>query len=73
MAKRGVHLLTWVDEETKQRFTAAAHAQHLSASALLKQLVEQRLAASGEARDDAAPQIRVSRDARLTVRLRRTD
>ena len=63
------HLSTWVSNEAKQRFAAAAARQSLSESALLKRLVEQMLASAGI--DDVAENI-VSpdpRDARLTIRL----
>lgn len=61
------HLATWVCADAKQRFAAAAACQGLSESALLKRLVYQMLAASGEA---AAPVEPVAlRDARVSVRL----
>ena len=62
------HLSTWVNAETKQRFSSAAARQGLSESALLKRLVDQMLATgSGE---EIASVVPVDlRDARVTVRL----
>jgi predicted DNA binding CopG/RHH family protein len=62
-------LSTWIRNEAKQRFAAAAARQSLSESALLKRLVEQMLA-SAEI-DDVAESVAPldPRDARLTVRL----
>jgi len=63
------HLSTWICNEAKQRFAAAAARQSLSESALLKRLVEQMLA-SAEIEDVAKPIAPPDpRDARLTVRL----
>ncbi|HEX4267350.1 MAG TPA: hypothetical protein VHY36_05650 [Steroidobacteraceae bacterium] len=65
----GRHLSTWISNETKQRFAAAAARQSLSESALLKRLVEQMLA-SAPSDDLTGPVVRPDlRDARLTVRL----
>ncbi len=63
------HLSTWIDADTKRRFTSAAVRQGLSESALLKRLVGQMLASApiDDFADPAAP--RDLRDARLTVRL----
>ena len=62
------HLSTWISAEEKQRFASVAVRQGLSASAFLKRLVEQVLAASGG--DEALPSIPVQiRDARVTIRL----
>src|SRR6516162_10774874 len=62
------HLSTWVNAETKQRFTSAAARQGLSASALLKRLIDQMLAVGPE--EAIAPLVPVDRrDARVTVRL----
>jgi hypothetical protein len=62
------HLSTWVDADTKQRFSSAAARQGLSESALLKRLIEQMLAAGPAA--PIAPVVPVDlRDARVTVRL----
>ncbi len=63
------HLSTWVSNEAKQRFAAAAARQSLSESALLKRLVEQMLASAGidnVAENSVSPD---PRDARLTIRL----
>lgn len=63
------HLSTWICNEAKQRFAAAAARQSLSESALLRRLVEQMLA-SAEIEDFAEPVAPLDpRDARLTVRL----
>lgn len=63
------HLSTWISNEAKQHFAAAAARQSLSESALLKRLVEQMLA-SAEIHDVAEPVAPLDpRDARLTVRL----
>jgi predicted DNA binding CopG/RHH family protein len=63
------HLSTWISNEAKRRFSAAAARQSLSESALLKRLVEQMLA-SVEVDDVAESVIPLDpRDARLTVRL----
>lgn len=63
------HLSTWVSNEAKRRFAAAAARQSLSESALLKRLVEQMLASAeiDDVSEAAAPPD--PRDARLTVRL----
>jgi hypothetical protein len=62
------HLSTWVDAQTKQRFSSAAARQGLSESALLKRLIDQMLAAGQE--EAIAPLVPVDlRDARVTVRL----
>ena len=42
------HLSTWVDAQTKQRFSSAAARQGLSESALLKRLIDQMLAVGPE-------------------------
>lgn len=64
------HLSTWIGNEAKRRFAAAAARQSLSESALLKRLVEQMLA-SAEIDDIATEPVGPldPRDARLTVRL----
>ena len=62
------HLSTWLSDEEKQRFASVAERQGLSASAFLKRLVKQVLAAGGSA--EAVPSIPVQvRDARITIRL----
>lgn len=63
------HLSTWISNEAKQRFAAAAERQNLSESALLKRLVEQMLASAGI--DDVAELVASPdpRHARLTIRL----
>jgi predicted DNA binding CopG/RHH family protein len=62
------HLSTWVDAEDKQRFAAIAVRQGLSASAFLKRLVQQVLAASS-ADDTAVMESLPPRDTRITIRL----
>ena len=63
------HLSTWVDAQTKQRFSSAAARQGLSESALLKRLIDQMLAVGPE-EEAIAPLVPVDlRDARVTVRL----
>lgn len=63
-----VHLSTWVDADTKERFAIVAARQGLSASAFLKRLVQQVLAASNA--DQAAPSMPAqARDTRVTIRL----
>src|SRR6516162_306140 len=65
---RSTHLSTWVDAQTKQRFSSAAARQGLSESALLKRLIDQMLAVGPE--EAIAPIVPVDlRDARVTVRL----
>ena len=62
------HLSTWIDANTKQSFAIVAARQGLSASAFLKRLVQQVLAASNS--DGVAPSMPVqARDARVTIRL----
>jgi hypothetical protein len=62
------HLSTWVNAETKQRFSSAAARQGLSESAVLKRLIDQMLAVGPE--EAIAPLVPVDlRDARVTVRL----
>ena len=61
------HLSTWVDAQTKQRFSSAAARQGLSESALLKRLIDQMLAVGPE--EVIARLVPVDlRDARVTVR-----
>jgi predicted DNA binding CopG/RHH family protein len=67
-----VHLSTWVDEETKRRFTAIANHEGVSESALLKRMVALMLQ-STTARTTLIPTDRSPRDTRLTVRLRPDD
>ena len=63
------HLSTWVDAQTKQRFSSAAARQGLSESALLKRLIDLMLAVGPE-EEAIAPLVPVDlRDARVTVRL----
>ena len=62
------HLSTWIDDDTKQRFAVVAARQGLSASAFLRRLVLQVLAAS----DSGAVAMSLpahARDARVTIRL----
>ena len=62
------HLSTWVDAQTKQRFSSAAARQGLSESALLKRLIDQMLAVGPE--EVIARLVPVDlRDARVTIRL----
>ena len=62
------HLSTWVDAQTKQRFSSAAARQGLSESALLKRLIDQMLAVGPE--EAIAPLVPVDlRDTRVTIRL----
>ena len=73
MSSCKTHLKTWVDAPTRERFVAAAHAQNLSESALLKRLVIQMLAAPGAHESLNCQEPKAHRDARLTVRLRPVD
>lgn len=66
------HLSTWVDEETKRRFTAIANHEGLSESALLKRMVALMLQ-STTARPTLNPPDGSPRDTRVTVRLRPDD
>jgi hypothetical protein len=70
----GTHLTTWVTRETKERFAAVARHQGLSDSALLKRLVDLMLQGAG-AGEEGTPggADRISRDSRLTVRIRPDD
>jgi hypothetical protein len=68
MGNRSTHLSTWVSADLKERFAAAAARQGLTKSALLKRLVEQLLAGTGEELTAERP-APVVRDARVTVRL----
>ena len=70
----GTHLTTWVTRETKDRFAAVARHQGLSDSALLKRLVDLMLQGASAA-EVGTPEGtgRVSRDSRLTVRIRPDD
>ena len=70
----GTHLTTWVTRETKDRFAAVARHQGLSDSALLKRLVDLMLQGASAAEVGATEGAdRVSRDSRLTVRIRPDD
>jgi hypothetical protein len=71
--RSSTHLSTWITAESKQRFRAIATNQGVSESALLKRLIEQRLALA--AGDDVALTSSPAelRDARLTIRLRADD
>ena len=62
------HLSTWVCAEAKERFAAAAARQGLSESALLRRLVEQMLASSGQQMQVLEPPPD-HRDARVNIRL----
>ena len=62
------HLSTWISADAKQRFTAAADRQGLSASAFLKRLIDQALAAGGTDEEALSKPVEV-RDARITIRL----
>ena len=66
------HLSTWVDEETKRRFTAIAKHEGVSESALLKRMVALMLQ-STSAPTTLSPPHRSPRDTRVTVRLRPDD
>lgn len=66
------HLSTWVDEETKRRFTAIANHEGVSESALLKRMIA-LLLQSTTARATLSPPGRLARDTRVTVRLRPDD
>ena len=67
------HLRTWVSRETKDRFSAIAHAQGASESALLKRLVE-ALIGTGMTVDATLPPVdSVPQSGRTTVRLRPDD
>jgi hypothetical protein len=68
MENRSTHLSTWVSADLKERFAVAAAREGLSESALLKRLVEQMLAGTGEQLTAERP-APVARDARVTVRL----
>jgi hypothetical protein len=70
----GTHLTTWVTRETKESFAAVARHQGLSDSALLKRLVDLMLqgAGAGEVGTPGGAD-RISRDSRLTVRIRSDD
>ena len=70
----GTHLTTWVTRETKERFAAVARHQGLSDSALLKRLVDLMLQSAGAAElGTPGSGDRISRDSRLTVRIRPDD
>ena len=74
MKSDGTHLTTWVTRAAKDRFAAVARHQGLSDSALLKRLVDLML--QGASAADVAPPAaadRISRDSRLTVRIRPDD
>jgi hypothetical protein len=62
------HLSTWIEEDAKQRFSVAAARQGLSASAFLRRLILQVLAAS-DSGEVATPMPAHARDARVTIRL----
>lgn len=66
------HLSTWVDEETKRRFTAIANHEGVSESALLKRMVALMLH-STTVRTTLSPPEQLPRDTRVTVRLRPDD
>jgi hypothetical protein len=71
MKSDGTHLTTWVTKETKDRFASVARHQGLSDSALLKRLVELMLQGAGAAESPTLVVAdRMSRDSRLTVRIR---
>jgi len=68
------HLSTWIDRETKARFTAAARAHGLSESAWLKRLVEAALGTgSRPISADNETGKRVAALERLSVRIRGDD
>jgi hypothetical protein len=69
MASRSTHLSTWISEDLKQRFSAAAASQGLSESAFLKVLVERALVGTDREVQALHPSIPTARHARVTVRL----
>jgi hypothetical protein len=68
----GAHLTTWVNRETKTRFTAVARHQGVSDSALLKRLIDTMLQA-GNAAEGVATDGRAGRVSRFSIRLRPDD
>jgi hypothetical protein len=69
MASRSTHLSTWISEDLKQRFSAAAACQGLSESRFLKVLVERALVGTDTEIQSLHPSVPTVRDARVTVRL----
>lgn len=71
----GMHLATWVDSETKERFSATARCLGLSDSAMLRRMIELTLQSADAACWErvVAPDEEAARASRLTVRLRPED
>lgn len=69
-----VHLTTWINRDSKERFGAIAQAQGLSESALLRRLVESMLPLTGSPEDSTpSPVEPVPASGRISVRLRDDD
>jgi len=71
----GTHLATWVDRETKERFSSLAQYQGLTHSGLLKRMIELALRSADAASLDKpfVSDETTARASRLTVRLRPDD
>lgn len=71
----GMHLATWVDCETKGRFSATARRMGLSDSAMLRRMIDLMLHSADPASLDTtvAQDEEAARASRLTVRLRSDD
>lgn len=69
----GIHLSTWVSQETKDRFGAVAREMGLSQSALLRRSVNLLLQSTSALSADIEALTKVPRDLRLYVRLRPED
>lgn len=69
-----VHLTTWLDADAKDRFAAAARAQDMSESALLRRVVESFLVSTGANTTTMEGRVEpVARSGRISVRLRDDD
>jgi hypothetical protein len=68
------HLMTWVTRDTKARFAAIAHEQGITASALLKRLVDASLVPTTAVQAPSPESVEpVVASGRLSIRLRSDD
>ncbi len=72
--KNGVHVMSWVSPEVKERFGALARAQGLSESGYLRQVIHSLVTGANTSPDQVLiPAARLPKDLRIAVRLRPED
>lgn len=71
---KGVHVMSWVAPEVKERFASLARAQGLSESAYLRQMIHSLVRTSGGMPEQAASvAAALPKDLRIAIRLRPED